>query len=121
MRNRILNYSIALVVLAGLAGMLFLSRHSTMNQAMGQSQQAKKSQQWEYCYVSGPYTYETTNNWKVSISYGGATQMADTDLTGVAALNKLGAEGWELVSAIDEALGQGQPSKTRFILKRPKI
>jgi hypothetical protein len=120
MRNRILNYPIALVVVVGLAGIL-LGRHSTMNQAMGQSQQAKKAQQWEYCYVSSPYTYKTANNWQVNISYGGATQMADTDMTGVAALDKLGADGWELVSASDESVGQGQPSKTGFLLKRPKM
>jgi hypothetical protein len=76
-------------------------------------------QQWEYCYVSSPFPCKTNTNWKVNVSYGGAMQMADADLTGITALNKLGADGWELVSASDAA--QGSSSTPRFILKRPKM
>ncbi len=107
-----------------LAALVLLSRHHALGEAIAQSQE--KSQKWEYCYVSSPFQTGTIGNltYKVFVSQGGEKWLADSDSTGVAALNKLGAEGWELVSASDELTFTGGapilPQSTRFILKRPK-
>ena len=117
MQNRIVSYPIALVVMVAVAGMIFLSRLNT--QATAQSQETKRATQWEYCFVTNPYAYERANNWVVSVSYGGSSQIAETDVTGVSALNKLGAEGWELVG-ISNTSDKERPTPTSYIFKRPK-
>jgi hypothetical protein len=105
MRNRIVSYPI-LALAAVVAAMIFLGRLNIENHATAQSQQTKSVTQWEYCFVSGPSTYAKPNNWVVSVSYGSAWQIMETDPTGVAALNKLGAEGWELVGVNSTTAGQ---------------
>ena len=91
MRNRTFTrYLLSLTVIV-LIAVFFLQRHNLMNPVMAQAQEVKKVQKWEYCYVSSPFTYGTANNWKVHVSYGREMQLADSDPTGVAALNKLGS------------------------------
>ena len=75
--------------------------------------------------MSSPFYFGTAGNFslKVYVSQGGEKWLADSDGTGVAALNKLGAEGWELVSASDELTYNGSspvtpPTTTRFLMKR---
>jgi hypothetical protein len=116
MRHRILAYAIPLVLVATLAGIIVLSRVNT--QARGQSLETKRVPQWEYCFVSSPYSYEKANHFVVNVSYGGASQMAETDVTGVSALNKLGAEGWELLGFNTIP---GQTPATTYVFKRPKM
>jgi len=116
--------AVALTVMF-LTTMVLLSRHHLLGEAMAQSQE--KHQQWEYCYVSSPLQVGVAGggiSTKVFVSQGGEKWLADSDSTGVSALNKLGADGWELVSASDELVFTGVPpslpQSTRFILKRPK-
>ena len=107
-----------------LATIVLLSRHYPAVEAMAQSQE--KHQKWEYCYVSSPLQVGINGgiSTKVYVSQGGDKWLADSDSTGVSALNKLGAEGWELVSASDDNTYSGPPMNlpptTRFVLKRPK-
>ena len=109
-----------------LAAIVLLGRHHVLGEAMAQAQE--KHQKWEYCYVSSPLQVGNVSggiSTKVFVSQGGEKWLADSDSTGVSALNKLGAEGWELVSASDELPYPGvspvvAPTMTRFLLKRPK-
>lgn len=121
MQNRTFMRSLLSIFMIVLVAVIFLQRYNLLNAVMAQPQEVKKIQRWDYCYVSSPFAYETATNWKVSVSYGGEVRMADSDVTGIAALNKLGAEGWELISASDEVVREGGPPiRTRFILKRPR-
>jgi hypothetical protein len=121
MQNRTFTRSLLSVSMIVLVAVIFLQRYNLLNAVMAQPQEVKKVQKWDYCYVSSPFTYETANTWKVNVSYGGEVRRADSDSTGIAALNKLGDEGWELVSASDEIVRQNEPRiSSRFILKRPR-
>ena len=124
MKNRITRSAVLVVTVVGLTALILLSRHHLTGEAMAQSQE--RPQKWEYCYVSSPFQYGSIDSisTKVYVSHGGEKWLADSDSTGVAALNRLGAEGWELVSASDELPNVGgspnHPTQTRFLLKRPR-
>lgn len=123
--NRITRSVVLVVVVVSLATLVSLSRHDLLGKARAQSKE--KPQKWEYCYVSSAFQFGTVGNisFKVYVSQGGEKWLADSDSTGVTALNRLGADGWELVSASDELTYTGgspvtPPMLTRFLLKRPK-
>lgn len=124
MKNQITRSAVLLLTVVAVATLFLLSRIHSPSEAMAQSQQ--KLQKWEYCYVSSPFQYGGNGGitTKVFVSQGGEKWLADSDSTGVSALNKLGAEGWELVSASDELMSTGgaprPPTTTRFLLKRLK-
>ena len=124
MNIRITRSAALILTVICLATIVLVSRHHPLGEAMAQSQE--KHQKWEYCYVSSPFMFGTSGSisTKVYVSQGGEKWLADSDSTGVAALNKLGADGWELVSASDELTFTGGapilPQSTRFILKRPR-
>lgn len=125
MKNRIRQSVVLVLLVVGLATLVSLSRHDLLGEAMAQSKE--KPQKWEYCYVSSPFQSGTIGNisFKVYVSQGGEKWLADSDSTGVAALNRLGADGWELVTASDELTYTGgspvsPPMLTRFLLKRSK-
>ena len=109
-----------------LASIVLLGRHYPSVEVMA-AQSQEKHQKWEYCYVSSPFSFGTSGSLstKVYVSQGGERWLADSDSTGIAALNKLGADGWELVSASDDNTYSGPPANlpptTRFVLKRPRI
>jgi hypothetical protein len=73
---------------------------------------------WEYCHVFSASSQET-NKWKASVltsaTTAGRFDEIDTSADGLVGLNKLGAEGWELVAIIQNS--SGSPD---YILKRPK-
>jgi hypothetical protein len=124
-KNRITRCAILVLLVISLATLILISRHQLLGSAMAQSQE--RPQKWEYCYVSSAFQSGTIGNisFKVYVSQGGEKWLADSDSTGVAALNRLGADGWELVSASDELTYTGgspitPPMLTRFLLKRPK-
>lgn len=125
MKNRISRSALLVLVFVCLVTLILLGRGHSSGEAMAQSQQ--KYQKWEYCYVTSPFSYGSPDNptLKVYISQGAEKLLADTDTTGVAVLNRLGAEGWELVGASDELTYPGgtpinPPTTTRFLLKRPR-
>lgn len=102
-----LNYILLIVVVTMVAlGVWNITGSSTV----AQTQEAKKVQRWEYCYMSNPYS--TVDGWKVIVSQGGGQETRDTDQTGVTALNRLGSDGWELVGTSGD--------DTKFFLRRPK-
>jgi hypothetical protein len=74
-------------------------------------------QKWEYCRVLGSYR-SGENHYKAQIIFpstpDGRIDEIESSFSGLAALNKLGAEGWEIVGII-----QNQ-SNPEYILKRPK-
>jgi len=65
---------------------------------------------WEYCTVN------TINDggWKAQVMNGTNSQRVESDYTGMLAVNRLGDDGWELVSVI-------HPTETsvEYFLKRP--
>jgi hypothetical protein len=106
---------------------VMVSRHNLPGEVLAHSQDVKKPQKWEYCYVSDAFTSGSPDKivYKVWVSQGGEISLADSDRTGIAALNKLGADGWELVSASNEIsyrenVQMNFPATTRYLLKRPK-
>ena len=94
MKNRITQSVVLVLLVVGLATLVSLSRHDLLGEAMAQSKE--RPQKWEYCYVSSPFQSGTIGNisFKVYVSQGGEKWLADSDSTGVAALNRLGADGW---------------------------
>jgi hypothetical protein len=100
--------SILLILIVTMVGLLVWNIAGSSTAA--QTQESKKVQRWEYCYMSAPYS--TVEGWKVAVARGGEQEIRESDQTGAAALNKLGADGWELVGATGDA--------TKFFLKRPK-
>ena len=124
MKNRITRSTALVLAVICLVTIVLLGRHHALDAAMAQSQD--KPQKWEYCYVSSPFLLGTAGgiSTKVYVSRGAEKWMEDSDSTGVSVLNKLGADGWELVSASDELILTGGPPSppvsTRFLMKRPK-
>ena len=114
------NLRIVLLTLFVLSLALFalLGRSTLVKRAVAQPQESKKLQRWEYCYMSAPHS--TGDGWQVTISRGEKQEALDSDTTGAAALNKLGAEGWELVGVSDEVANRGNQTFTKLFLKRPK-
>jgi hypothetical protein len=96
----------------------FLTWNSLVKSTLAQTQEARKTQKWEYCYVSAPYS--TINGWKVKVSRGGELEIRDSDVTGATVLNKLGSEGWELVGTSAEVYNQGNNTAINFYLKRAR-
>lgn len=107
--------TLALLVLILLTGAL-LGCQSLFRLTSVDKQESKKVQRWEYCLMSPPYP--TPYGWKVNIYLGGKDETIDSDMSSVAALNKLGADGWELVGVSDEVVNQGNQTFTKFLLKR---
>ena len=122
MKNRITRNGAVVLTVICLAAIVLLSRHDTLREAIAQS--PERPPKWEYCYVSSPFSYGSSDgsiSMKVYVSHGAEKWLADSDSTGVSALNRLGAAGWELVSASDDLTNAGSgsgPTSTRFLLKR---
>ena|SRR5215813_1311021 len=96
----------------------FLIWNSLVKPTSAQTQETKKVQRWEYCYVGAPY--KTVDGWKVKVSRGSEQEIRDSDATGAAALNKLGSDGWELVGMGSHVYDQGNQTATEFYLKRAR-
>ena len=118
MRNQNFRTVVLSLIVFSLATFTLVSRFSLVKSALAQPQETKKLQRWEYCYMSAPYPAK--DGWKVTISRGGDQEALDSDITGATALNKLGADGWELVGVSDEVVNQSNQTTTKLILKRPK-
>jgi hypothetical protein len=69
---------------------------------------------WEYCQIWDTYI-AGENLWKASVVFpSGRSDEIDSSSDGLGALNKLGADGWELVAVIPTQ------SNPHYLLKRPK-
>jgi maleate cis-trans isomerase len=109
------NRKMTLVVLFALSvsGFLVMNRYVIAKPSLDQETKRK----WEYCHL-----YASVSNgesYHAQIVYAstpaGRIDEIDSSYAGVGALNKLGAEGWEVVGIIPT-----QSPGPEFILKRPK-
>ena len=71
-----------------------------------------RSQRWEYCTVN--MITPGTGGWKAQVSHGGSIENVDSDITGISTVNRLGFDGWELVSVVHET-----GNSVEYFLKRP--
>ena len=115
MRNKNFKVVLSLTVLS-FATFTLLGSFSLVKSAFAQPQETKKLQRWEYCYMSVPQSGKDGSY--VTISRGDDQEALDSDSTGAKALNKLGADGWELVGVSNEVTNNH--TYTRFFLKRPR-
>jgi hypothetical protein len=69
-------------------------------------------QKWEYCTVN--MVTPGSGGWKAQVSRGASVDNVDSDITGISTVNRLGLEGWELVSAVHE-----KGNSVEYFLKRP--
>jgi hypothetical protein len=77
-----------------------------------QAQTRLPTQRWEYCTVN--MITPGTGGWKAQLSHGGAIENVESDLTGISTLNRLGMNGWELVSVVHQT-----GNSAEYFLKRP--
>jgi hypothetical protein len=114
-RFRILVVVICLVVLGFLVarGWHVLSG-ATMAQTRTGSAAPATRQKWEYCTILN--ITPGTAGWKAQVARGGIIETMDSDLSGTSTLNRLGAEGWELVS-VSHLPG----NSAEYFLKRPSF
>jgi len=73
---------------------------------------SRQVQKWEYCTILN--TSPGTGGWKAQVARGGSIETMDSDVSGITTLNKLGAEGWELVGVVHQT-----GYSTEYFLKRP--
>jgi hypothetical protein len=67
---------------------------------------------WEYCTVNT--ITPGTGGWKAQVFYGTSSQNVESDMTGIFALDRLGADGWEVVGVVHQT-----GYSTEYFLKRP--
>ena len=72
----------------------------------------ERRQKWEYCTVMT--ITPGTGGWKAQIARGANIENVDSDMTGLSTVNKLGVEGWELVSVVHRT-----GNSAEYFLKRP--
>ena len=116
MDNKNLKVVLSLTVLS-LAVFALLGGFNLVKSAFAQPQETKTVQRWEYCYMTVP-TPKKNGGWYVTVSRGDDQEELDSDTTGAKPLNKLGADGWELVGVSNEVTNNH--TYTRFFLKRPR-
>ena len=107
---------ITIVLIAGLVvGAFLLNRFVIASPAANEEPKSR----WEYCRVLGTWPSGQNDNRYVAqvvvpSTPEGKVDSIETNSSSVVALNKLGADGWELVAAIPNG------SNTEFLLKRAK-
>jgi hypothetical protein len=69
-------------------------------------------ERWEYCTVN--MVTPGSGGWKAQVSRGSSVDNVDSDITGISTVNRLGLEGWELVSVVHE-----KGNSVEYFLKRP--
>src|SRR6185436_12649642 len=116
MGNKNFRVVLSLTVLS-FATVALLGGFSLVKSAFAQPQQTKTVQRWEYCYMTVPTPKKDGSGWYVTVSRGDSQEDLDSDTTGAKPLNKLGADGWELIGVSNEVTNNH--TYTRFFLKRP--
>lgn len=96
------------IVLTGLGRQVFPAQTRASTPQTGATQRLR----WEYCVVNEISL--TTLGWKAHLSRGGNVETVDSDMTGISAVNRLGAEGWEIVNVVHE-----KGNSAEYFLKRP--
>jgi len=100
-----------------LAGMFLVTHYAFAKSASV----AKTKPEWEYCRL---YASHAIGNSRYSANFATATapdgaDVIDSNHNGVLALNKLGADGWELVAVIPTP-DSGGGDQAAYIFKRAK-
>ena len=97
-----------------LTGTFLMTRYAFARSAPADETKRK----WEYCHVYPP-SFREGNRYKAALETAttpeGQFDKIDSNNTGMVALNKLGADGWELVAVIPTTSGSNE-----YILKRPR-
>src|SRR4029077_1518285 len=86
--------------------------YRALNAQARQPTQLSARQKWEYCTVN--MVTPGSGGWKAQLSRGSSIENVESDITGISTVNKLGLEGWELVSAVHE-----KGNSVEYFLKRP--
>jgi hypothetical protein len=111
MRIKQMTWLVLLVL--GFGVFLVVSRYAVAKS----SPSGETKQKWEYCRVLGSYR-SGDNQYKAQIisasTPDGRIDEIESSFGGLVALNKLGAEGWEIVGILPNQ------SNPEYILKRPK-
>lgn len=85
---------------------------SPLQAIQAQTRLPTQPQRWEYCTVN--MITPGSGGWKAQLSHGGAIENVESDLTGISTLNRLGMNGWELVSVVHQT-----GNSAEYFLKRP--
>jgi hypothetical protein len=102
------------LVILGFALAVGLHVLSGATVAQGRASQAPAPRlRWEYCTILN--ITPGTGGWKAQVARGGVIETMDSDLSGTSTLNRLGAEGWELVSVSHQT-----GNSAEYFLKRPR-
>ena len=86
---------------------------ATMAQGRTGSSTPANRQKWEYCTILN--ITPGTGGWKAQVARGGVIETMDSDLSGTSTLNRLGLDGWEMVSASHQT-----GNSVEYFLKRPR-
>ncbi len=89
-----------------------VSSRVAMAQVRAGSPTLATRQKWEYCTILN--ITPGTGGWKAQVARGGVIETMDSDLSGTTTLNRLGADGWELVSVSHQT-----GNSAEYFLKRP--
>ena len=87
--KRILILALGLIVVASLTEIGRLGFETT------RAQIRVGRERWEYCTVNT--ISAGSGGWKAQIHRGGNVENADSDISGISTVNRLGSDGWELV------------------------
>ena len=106
-RNRKYKIVILLVCVLVVASITEFGRHAlhAIQAQTRMSTPPPRSQKWEYCTVN--MITPGTGGWKAQVSHGGSIENVDSDIAGISTVNRLGFDGWELVSVVHQT---GTPS-----------
>ena len=107
-RKQILFMVLSLIALVSIAG---LGRYAFQAQTRPPSSPMTRVR-WEYCTVNT--ITPGSGGWKAQVWYATNSENVESDLTGIMAVNRLGAEGWEVVSVVHE-----RGNSAEYFLKRP--
>jgi len=110
-RNRKFTILILIVSVLALASATEVGRQA-VQAIQAQTLLPTQPQKWEYCTVN--MITPGTGGWKAQVSHGGAIENVDSDLTGISTVNRLGQNGWELVSVVHQT-----GNSAEYFLKRP--
>lgn len=110
-RNRRLTILILIVSGLAFASITEFGRHA-LQATEAQTRPSTQPQRWEYCTVN--MITPGTGGWKAQVSHGGAIENVDSDITGISTVNRLGQNGWEVVSVVHQT-----GNSIEYFLKRP--
>ncbi len=108
-RNR---KSVVVIVMVTAVALVSLTELSLRALKAQTRQPPNVRERWEYCTVQ--MVTPGSGGWKAQVTRGSSTENVDSDITGISTVNRLGFEGWELVSVVHE-----KGNSVEYFLKRP--